>query len=69
MYNYEGKGVATLGEVIAKKVNVENKKGKQAAHKMKEEAKHPDSNVGTVGNELFGRMVMLNWEILLIVSH
>jgi hypothetical protein len=39
MYNYEGKGVASLGEMNAKKVNDENEKGKQAGRQQKEDAK------------------------------
>ena len=55
MYNYQSKGVASLEEANAKKVNAENEKAKQAARQMKEDAKQVNMAAAGFGVEQAAR--------------
>eukprot|EP00980_Cylindrotheca_fusiformis_P006492 scaffold1378_cov137-Cylindrotheca_fusiformis.AAC.5 len=55
LYNYQGKGVASLEEMNAKKVNAENNKGKQAARQMVEDAKRVNMAAAGFGVEQAAR--------------
>ena len=55
MYNYQSKGVSTLEEMNARKVNAENEKGKQAARQQKEDAMKVNMAVAGFGAEQASR--------------
>ena len=55
MYNYEGKGVQTLSEANAQKVNAQYQEGKQAARQTRQEATSVNMAAAGLGVEQASR--------------